>query len=125
MRLLERWLRELSPSHRVLDLGCGAGSLRTQLAGLSVIGVDVDPKELARNRELASVCAESHALPFASRSFDFVVCHHSLEHFRDPAPVIGEILWPRRAAVSPGPYREECAGWATCPPGVLALRACS
>jgi SAM-dependent methyltransferase len=91
MRLLESWLRELSPLHRVLDLGCGAGSLRTQLAGLHVIGVDVDPKELARNRELASVCAESHTLPFASRSFDFVICHHSLEHFRDPAGVIREI----------------------------------
>jgi SAM-dependent methyltransferase len=91
MRLLERWLQELSPSHRVLDLGCGAGSLKTQLAGLNVIGVDVDPKELARNRKLASVCAESHTLPFAGGSFDFVICHHSLEHFRDAARVIREI----------------------------------
>jgi len=91
MRLLESWLRELSPLNRVLDLGCGAGSLRTQLAGLNVIGVDVDPKELARNRELSSVCAESRSLPFASGSFDFVICHHSLEHFRDAVSVIREI----------------------------------
>jgi hypothetical protein len=61
------------------------------LSGLKVTGVDVDPKELARNRDLASVCAESHSLPFASRSFDFVICHHSLEHFRDAAAVICEI----------------------------------
>ena len=91
MRLLESWLRELSPWHRVLDLGCGAGSLRTQLAGLHVIGVDVDPGELARNRHLAGVCAESHSLPFAGRSFDLVICHHSLEHFRDAADAIREI----------------------------------
>jgi len=77
--------------NRVLDLGCGAGSLRTQLAGLNVIGVDVDPKELARNRGLSSVCAESRSLPFASGSFDFVICHHSLEHFRDAVSVIREI----------------------------------
>ena len=54
-------------------------------------GVEVDPKELARNRDLASVCAESHSLPFASRSFDFVICNHSLEHFRDAPAVIREI----------------------------------
>lgn len=91
MRLLESWLGELSPLDRVLDLGCGAGSLREQLAGLVVIGVDVDPKELARNRELPSVCAESDTLPFAGESFDFVICHHSLEHFRDAAGAVREI----------------------------------
>jgi SAM-dependent methyltransferase len=91
MRLLERWLGELQPSHLVLDLGCGAGSLRAQMAGLHVVGVDVDPKELSRNRELPSVCAESHTLPFANGSFDLIVCHHSLEHFRDAARVIREI----------------------------------
>ena len=63
MRLLERWLSELLPTQRILDLGCGAGSLRAQLAGLNVVGVDVDPKELARNPDLASVCAESHRIP--------------------------------------------------------------
>ena len=91
MRLLERWLSELSASQRILDLGCGAGSLRAQLAGLNVTGVDVDPKELARSREFSSACAESHSLPFASRSFDLVICHHSLEHFLDAPGAIREI----------------------------------
>jgi len=91
MRLLESWLRELSPSDRVLDLGCGAGSLRVQLAGLHVIGVDVDPKELAHNPHLPAVCAASHTLPFAGGSFDLVICNHSLEHFRDAAAAIREI----------------------------------
>jgi SAM-dependent methyltransferase len=91
MRLLENWLSELSALDRVLDLGCGGGSLRAQLAGLHVIGVDVDPGELAHNPKLPSVCAESHSLPFAGESFDLVICHHSLEHFRDAAGAIGEI----------------------------------
>jgi SAM-dependent methyltransferase len=91
MRLLERWLSELSPLEKILDLGCGAGSLKAQLAGLNVTGVDVDPKELARNRNLSSACAESHSLPFASRIFDLVICHHSLEHLRDVPGTIREI----------------------------------
>ena len=91
MRMLESWLGELSPLHRVLDLGCGAGSLRKQLAGLNVIGVDVDSKELVHNRELPGVCAESDTLPFLGESFDLVICHHSLEHFREAAGAVREI----------------------------------
>jgi len=98
MRLLERWLSELSPLQRILDLGCGAGSLRAQLAGMNVTGVDVDPNELARNRSLSSACAESHSMPFAGRSFDLVICHHSLEHVRDVPGTICEI----RRVLKPG-----------------------
>src|SRR5215472_2284473 len=99
MRMLERWLSELSALQRILDLGCGAGSLRPQLAGLNVTGVDVDPKELVQNRNLSNVCAESHRLPFASRTFDLVICHHSLEHFCD---VPGTILELRRVLKADG-----------------------
>jgi SAM-dependent methyltransferase len=91
MRLLDSWLSELSPSQRILDLGCGTGSLRAQLSGLNVTGVDLDPGQLAHNRDLSSACAESDSLPFAGRSFDLVICHNSLEHFRDPVGAICEI----------------------------------
>jgi len=91
MKLLERWLAELSPSQRILDLGCGSGSMRKQLKGLRVVGVDLDAGLLARSREMSGVCARSDRLPFADRSFDFVVSNHSLEHFRDAEAAIREI----------------------------------
>jgi SAM-dependent methyltransferase len=91
MRLLDRWIGELTPVQRILDLGCGPGSLQAQLAGLNVIGVDVDPAGLVQNRALPGACAESHRLPFASRSFDLVICHHSMEHFSDASGAIREI----------------------------------
>jgi SAM-dependent methyltransferase len=91
MEVLERWLSELTPSQRVLDLGCGSGSLRKQLRGLNVIGVDVDLKQLTAGTELSGVCGRGQNLPFADLSFDFVISHHSLEHCRDAAGTIREI----------------------------------
>src|SRR5208282_4917541 len=91
MRLLERWLSELSPTQRILDLGCGSGSLKAQLVGRNVFGVDLDPNELARNRDLGGVCARSNSLPFTGQTFGFVISHHSLEHFADAAGAIREI----------------------------------
>lgn len=85
MRLLQQWLSELTRSERVLDLGCGPGSMRNQLSGLNVVGMDVDPKQRP------TVCGVSQNLPFADGSFDFVVSNHSLEHFRDAEGAIREI----------------------------------
>lgn len=89
MRMLERWLEEFSPKQRILDLGCGPGSMPAQLAGLNVTGVDFDPKSLAKKFPCA--CADSHRLPFAGASFDLVICHHGLEHFHDVPGTIREI----------------------------------
>jgi SAM-dependent methyltransferase len=90
MRLLERWLENFPPADRILDLGCGPGSLPNLVQGLRVTGVDVDIHSLANNKNPAA-CAESHQLPFASSSFDLILCHHTLEHFPDLPGTIREI----------------------------------
>src|SRR5215471_16157253 len=42
----------LQPSHRVLDVGCGTGTLAVVIAGrhpdIDITGIDPDPKALAR-----------------------------------------------------------------------------
>jgi SAM-dependent methyltransferase len=91
MQMLARWLAELDPAARILDLGCGSGSLRSQLEGRNVFGVDLDPHELARTPALRGVVAMSNRLPFRDSSFDLVISNHSMEHFADASGAIAEI----------------------------------
>jgi SAM-dependent methyltransferase len=79
--------RSLAPSGRVLDVGCGPGTLLDALpaAGYERVGVDVSARMLdrARDRGLEVHLARADALPFADASFHlvmtFAVLHHLLE----------------------------------------------
>jgi SAM-dependent methyltransferase len=74
-------------ARRVLDLGCGAGRNTVPLArlGWSAIGIDMSLAMIAaaaaRVREehieshIRLVLASMHELPFAARTFDFIVAH--------------------------------------------------
>ena len=74
----------LQPGYRVLDIGCGTGTLATLIKRLhpdvEVVGIDPDPKALARARRKAANAAVSirfdqgfgDALPYAEASFDRV-----------------------------------------------------
>lgn len=75
----------LEPGRRVLDLGCGTGTLALMAAErepqLELVGLDADPQILARaRRKAAAAGAEirfdeglSTALPYEDESFDRVV----------------------------------------------------
>ena len=56
-----------------------------------MIGVDTELSVLSSRSLLAAVCADGASLPFRTASFDLIICHHSLEHFRNISPVIQEI----------------------------------
>ena len=106
---------ELSPGDVLLDLGCGNGltlaTAATRVAGLSVIGVDVDPASLesaaswldelgARHRLLRSDLDEP--LPLEDASVTHVVSHDVLECLADPGALLAEahrVLQPGGTAV--------------------------
>ena len=83
-----------SPGARVLDIGFGAGQQMQRLAveGCRPFGLEMDP-DLARQGRVSGlvVCrASAEALPFATASFDGVVCKVVVP-YTDEARAVAEI----------------------------------
>lgn len=86
---------ELRPGHRVLEIGCGTGNLalvvNREYPGTHVVGLDPDPKALARARRKAareglSVQLDrgfAGELPYPDESFDRVLSAFMFHHL-DP-----------------------------------------
>jgi SAM-dependent methyltransferase len=111
---LERFAEQLQLDReaRVLEIGCGSGGPALQLArstGCELVGVDVhedgvaNATRMAREAGLDARASFVHAdasevLPFASGSFDALLCVDAVNHLRDRARVFGE--WAR--VLAPG-----------------------
>ena len=82
----------LEPHHRVLDVGCGTGTLAVEIKrrypGVDVTGLDPDPNALARAQRKAERAGVSirlergfgDALPYASATFDRVFSSMMFHH---------------------------------------------
>ena len=85
----------VSPSSRVLDLGCGRGGVvelfwrEVKLAA----GLDPDVPSLSEHRApgMPAVRGVGEHIPFAGETFDLVVCVWVLEHLKDPAQALREV----------------------------------
>lgn len=95
---------------RVLDLGCGGGTLTEALVaqGCQVVGVDGSEEqvEAARARGLDARVMDAHALPFDGE-FDAVFSNAALHWMRDPDAVIDGV-W--RSLVPGGRFVGEMGG---------------
>lgn len=106
-RGLDTWaafvVPHLRPGLRVLDVGCGPGSLSCDLAEAvapgEVVGVDIgtapvaQATQLAQDRGLTNIrfqVGDAMALPFPDASFDVVFSHGVVMYFVDPLPALRE-----------------------------------
>ncbi|HZP93655.1 MAG TPA: methyltransferase domain-containing protein [Burkholderiales bacterium] len=95
----------LSPGMRVLDCGCGPGTITCDIALVvapgKVTAVDASASQLAlaeeraRDLEISNVEfreADAYALPFTDGSFDAVFSHALLEHLSHPQRAAAEFF---------------------------------
>ncbi|THA79408.1 methyltransferase domain-containing protein [Streptomyces sp. A0642] len=95
---------ELRPGLRVLDVGCGPGTITADLAALvapgRVTAVDTTQEILGQAAATASergldniefALADVHALEFPDDSFDVVHAHQVLQHVGDPVQALREM----------------------------------
>jgi ubiquinone/menaquinone biosynthesis C-methylase UbiE len=88
---------ELESGARVLDIGCGTGTLaiaaKRACPGAEIVGIDPDPLALARARRKADRAGITvrfdqgfgHALPYADATFDHVFSSFMLHHLEPAA----------------------------------------
>lgn len=105
-------LPHIKPHHTILDVGCGPGTITTDLAELvpqgRVTGVDFAESVLETARShaksrgvtanLTFEAVDANALPYADASFDVVFCHQVLQHVKDPVGILREM----RRVAKPG-----------------------
>ena len=99
----------LTPEMTLLDVGCGPGTVKIDLASRvsRAVGVDRAPTVLAAAREAAArtknvefLEGDAYALPFDDDSFDVVYAHQVLQHLTDPIAALREM----RRVAKPGGY---------------------
>lgn len=103
LAVISEWIE---PGSRILDLGCGDGTLLDHLArtrGIRGYGLEIDPAKLsacvARGVNAIQADVDDGLRDFATDSFDYVVLTQTLQALARPDLALTEILRVGRRAI--------------------------
>jgi len=107
MRFEDDVLAELIDANsRVLDVGCGDGSLLLHLKKIKNVdgrGLEIDQKRVqesvAKGLAVIEGDAEKDLVDYPNASFDFAILNQSLQQFHDPRKVLDELLRVAKKAI--------------------------
>jgi len=120
---------------RLLDCGCGPGTITVDLAELvspgQVFGIDLEPIQLRSAQQLSTErhvnasfgVASIYALPFSDGQFDAVFAHALFEHLREPGRALLEKKRVLKTSGLAGIRSPDWAGWLVHPPSPLLEQA--
>ena len=96
----------IDANSRVLDVGCGYGSLLLHLKKIKNIdgrGLEIDQKRVqesvAKGLAVIEGDAEKDLVDYPNASFDFAILNQSLQQFHDPRKVLDELLRVAKKAI--------------------------
>jgi len=87
---------QMPPGQKVLDVGCGNGTVLSCLANIHEIhGVEINPQLAARANKIGMKTlvhdVESGPMPYPDKTFDAVFCGETIEHQVDTDWLIAEV----------------------------------
>lgn len=102
--------------HSVVEFGCGTGELVAMLTGEFGIPEGLGTDFSLRSVQRATRAYERHGLAFKvhdarqplGRRFDLSICSNTLEHFKDPFPIVQNMLACSNRAIIIVPYKQPC-----------------
>ena len=96
----------IDANSRVLDVGCGDGSLLLHLKKIKNVdgrGLEIDQKRVqesvAKGVAVIEGDAEKDLVDYPNASFDFAILNQSLQQFHDPRKVLDELLRVAKKAI--------------------------
>ncbi len=126
---IARWQQLVGPRpFRLLDVGCGTGTLLALTAAWPdaelAVGLDYSAEMLRRAGDKAraspqgvklhAVQGDAERLPFADRSFDVVTCCNSFHHYPHQAAALRgfwRVLRPDGVLILVDGFRDNVVGW--------------